>query len=98
MSDFCPEHGANLCMCYDCVSEPFQEEIEALEKQIEALKWISVKDRLPENYETVLFFNSNKFYAIGHIDKFLWIDNTTHAEILGVTHWVPLPEPPEVGN
>ena len=34
MSDFCPKHGANLCMCYDCVSEPFQEEIIALEKQI----------------------------------------------------------------
>ena len=43
MSDFCPEHGANLCMCYDCVSEPFQEEIEALEKQIEAMRKCYIK-------------------------------------------------------
>ena len=43
MSDFCPKHGANLCMCYDCVSEPFQEEIEALEKQIEAMRKCYIK-------------------------------------------------------
>ena len=63
--------------------------------------WISVKDRMPEINEPILFtgkntignrypaqkgyFSGDEWYSFGLIDK--CSD--------GVTHWMPLPEPPE---
>ena len=60
------------------------------------MKWISVKDRLPENDDTVLTYTSLG-YSFNH---FLNItDNGKKKNIWNgcakVTHWMPLPEPPE---
>ena len=54
--------------------------------------WISVKDRLPEKDEYVLCFCNigDGFQAIFHYGKERKFDGTA------VTHWMPLPEPPEV--
>lgn len=49
--------------------------------------WISVKDRLPENDEPVVYW-STKLEDLGITCKpDFYID--------GVTHWMPLPEPPK---
>ncbi len=69
-------------------------------------KWISVKDKLPEPSEAVIF--SFKGYAVcGYmINRDAWyefclINNSTDrveaAPIMGdrVKYWMPLPEPPE---
>ncbi len=67
-------------------------------------KWISVKDKLPDNYVEVLYFcindNGTKEIMIGHRDKGYW----THCcmfystlflnDLVTVTHWMPLPEMP----
>lgn len=56
--------------------------------------WISVKDRLPEKTMLVLGV------VHGHVGELAYINNRNLFErrerpIEGVTHWVPLPEPPK---
>lgn len=55
-------------------------------------KWVSVKDRLPEKDEYVLCFCNigDGFQAIFHYGKERKFNGTA------VTHWMPLPKPPEV--
>lgn len=55
-------------------------------------EWISVKDRLPEKDEYVLCFCNigDGFQAIFHYGKERKFNGTA------VTHWMPLPKPPEV--
>jgi phosphoribulokinase len=62
-------------------------------------EWISVKDRLPEPMQTVLVFEAHKQrgriretrISVDFRDSVGWYQ-------LGVTvtHWMPLPDPPEV--
>ena len=60
-------------------------------------KWISVKDRLPEEYTrvieymawkamTAIEYQNGKWYSIGHLEP---------LPDAAVTYWMPLPEPPE---
>ena len=68
-------------------------------------EWISVKDRLPEGEEDVLVCLTSKELVVGAFvetpisDDRLWM--LSHGEDFyafsscGVTHWMPLPEPPE---
>lgn len=69
-------------------------------------KWISVKERLPEkrhqrDTESVDVFLYSAFYKttdIGHYDyhwKTFFADD--YSRLGHVTHWMPLPEPPEGG-
>lgn len=64
--------------------------------------WISVEDRLPMLGERVLFAGGC-FVGEGYLDnRDVW--NRYYGgsvfDILGVcvTHWMPLPEPPEIGG
>ena len=61
-------------------------------------EWISVKDRLPENEKYVLVYSQDGGVAEGKYNarfkewvQFRW--NVT--ELKNVTHWMPMPEPPE---
>lgn len=61
--------------------------------------WISVKDRLPQVKEDVLIYDSHhrniyKAWYIGDID--VWFSNEYLPQFINITHWMPLPEPPEV--
>ena len=57
-----------------------------------ATKWISVKDRLPENYETVIISREDCHEAcIGWLIDGSWsVPKGVH-----VTHWMQLPELPK---
>lgn len=53
--------------------------------------WISVKDKTPEDGVEVLVWDDGGF---AYIDT--WIGHTwKFGGDFGVTHWMPLPEPPE---
>lgn len=56
-------------------------------------EWISVKDRLPEQYSFVLSFNG---LGVGEafFDGWRFL-GACKDEILSTTHWMPLPEPPK---
>ena len=63
-------------------------------------RWISVKDRLPEPFETVLVQMplENPLPTVGW--GFIkgdgeWYCNHFNRDKDEVTHWMPLPEPPE---
>jgi len=64
--------------------------------QAAAPQWISVKDRLPDSTPMVLA-NCSDGYELayyGNYGKGQWT-NTLGTEHLNVTHWMPLPKPPE---
>ena len=86
-----------------CTAERRKECIQDM-KSVLVNKWISVKDRLPEEGVPVLICTSyNKFATVkcytgddGHIEFVDWmrVEHTYGS----VTHWRPLPEPPEENN
>lgn len=58
-------------------------------------KWISVRDRVPEDQDEVLVCTRSKNGA-RNIDKGYWsIDRFIHRGCADVTHWMPLPELPK---
>ena len=65
----------------------------------EMSKWVSVKDRLPENDTRVLAYCKDRCI---HDVKWRWADNAWYDKgsaavyLAGfVTHWLPMPEPPK---
>jgi hypothetical protein len=63
--------------------------IDALEQDI---GWISVKDRMPEEGVDVLVYLNRKDADVDFVDK---SGNFFYYDEGKVTHWRPLPEPPE---
>lgn len=54
-------------------------------------EWISVKDRLPERYQKVIFYRKDEF-----LDEVECGDFEYHWDLSNVQYWMPLPKPPEV--
>jgi hypothetical protein len=62
--------------------------------QLTLSEWISIDDRLPKIAEDVIVFSDDKF----QIDIGFFMNNKWHSdrgELPTVTHWMPLPKPPE---
>lgn len=56
--------------------------------------WVSVDARLPEEDVEVLgVCDDGFFWVTSHHNSFFTDD---HYEFVEITHWMPLPEPPEV--
>lgn len=84
-----------------CVLEDLNE-LQKLANNPDAVRttahWISVKDRLPKVKEDVLIYDSHhrniyKAWYIGDID--VWFSNEYLPQFINITHWMPLPKPPE---
>ena len=63
--------------------------------------WISVQDRLPEvGGYVVCIAKRNPFSRfmpmVARIEKNGWVNPMTEQYISEVTHWMPMPEPPEM--
>ena len=69
-----------------------------------SMHWISVNERLPEEqYSSVIFTDGKKtYYGFSTVSKFYDADDDnayTNAYTTDeVTHWMPLPEPPEMNE
>ena len=59
-------------------------------------RWIHVSERLPEDGESVLacFEKSGGVGCATFVERYKWFE--TDRGCFGATHWMPLPEPPEV--
>lgn len=68
--------------------------------------WISVKDRLPDNDDTVMIFPTVNLGNVTYVGQYLpwskqWIATSyepnygDNEEVIQPTHWQPLPEPPK---
>ena len=59
-------------------------------------EWISVKDRLPEQYAVVIVYDGEQ---VGEAEfngvDFGWVES---EDLAFATHWMPFPEPPEKNN
>lgn len=62
-------------------------------------RWIPVTERLPEIHEEVLVYRSGDGICLDSLEKNgLWeLDLFTVSDLTQVTHWMPLPQPPEDG-
>ncbi|EMX4876977.1 DUF551 domain-containing protein [Escherichia coli] len=58
--------------------------------------WISCSDRMPDNNHDVLFFDVWGYIRIGWFsaDDWSWFTSDDGC-CMEVTHWMPLPEPPQ---
>lgn len=54
--------------------------------------WISVEERLPEHGEHVLVYSSKYYPIVECRDLVTYMRMGNYS---GVTHWMPLPEPPK---
>lgn len=59
-------------------------------------EWISVKDRLPKNDNRVLVYMHENRLSYTKIDTDRLVNGEWVRWSDTVTHWQPLPEPPEV--
>lgn len=63
-------------------------------------KWISVEDRLPDYYKPVLVICNNTpsmniVWLASDGDRYFYTELNSDRIISNVTHWMPLPEPPQ---
>ena len=86
-----PEHRENYDGM-DEVNEACRMGMEALERT----RWIPVSERLPEDGETVLTYKNGQFDVLKYeMRRNGWICGGWFWSRATVTHWMPLPEPPE---
>ena len=79
--------------------------IAELEKEVElarAAGWISVKDRLPDKSGSYLVMLDNVLAThlamnvhYWNAKDGYWRGSEAHSRIVGISHWMPLPEPPK---
>ena len=98
-----PNDTTRLAACRACLSIlGDKQQVPTIEPAAQSPRWISVTERLPEKDKDVLVYAITKFIGGSKIaiDKLeegechpIWL--YTHGWF-EVTHWMPLPEPPEV--
>lgn len=86
---WCAEHTCHLQMT--CHANAFLAGYAAAQP-----KWISVKERLPENGQLVWTYSDDKQSSYGMMLRHgVWEVIRDGCELVEVTHWMPLPEPPK---
>ncbi len=89
-------------ICSKClITEVYETYEEAVEKwNARHSAWIPCSERLPDDYKKVLIYGKETGVLIGFFTSYknLYISDNgnTATRISAITHWMPLPEPPEM--
>ena len=94
--------GYTTHLAYGGKGDPAEEvSLDALAMAISALeqtRWISVKNRLPEDGEIVLCNTKHRETMVLQKDShkyYTWVSDQASYIVSYVTHWMPLPKPPK---
>ena len=86
-------------MC-ECIDEEAAPVICDALNAADCFRWIPVSERLPEELTTVLVYSPDAPFAPSGIDLASQMDGDSwmlsDGRLAKPTHWMPLPEPPEV--
>ena len=77
--------------CKSCGIHDMLEEVEAYPAADVRPRWIPVTERLPKEDEAVLTWGKHKTHLLD------WLHDGRWCCFGEVTHWMPLPEPPDCG-
>ena len=93
-------HKSCSVLCTNCKADiaPCRTEEQATEAWNKRTPgWISVKDRLPETRNPVLVTNEYGDFYLANCSSGIWTEHFREkANFISVTHWMPIPEPPEM--
>ena len=95
--------GKSACWAYDDITDVDYIDYEETAKNLIAngvtiQRWIPVTERLPETFATVLIYTGSKVHEAFLQKDRKWLavfGDSLIIESSDVTHWMPLPEPPE---
>jgi len=94
--------GDEAVAAVERIGKDWREQLEQAASEIEELQeqvpqWISVSQRLPEEYERVIGWRAGLVRAgeVWRNESGGWLCGDCEPAG-GITHWMPLPEPPEV--
>jgi hypothetical protein len=105
--------GDTMCednVCSKCgykfprpLEDALRAELAAKDAEIARRKPIPVSERMPKYFDEVLFYDGiADTWTMGYLNKGQWtaIDMLYwhDGDFARVTHWMPLPEPPEVND
>lgn len=90
---------------YESIAKSLNESVELVRK-LQSSRWIPVTERLPESFGDDVLVTDGEDYAVGFWREdakawdsadFGWLENRSEPPfgIHTVTHWMPMPEPPE---
>lgn len=90
----------------NCDVIPTTPKFDTAEKAVKAWNtrasgWISCSERMPEDNVDVLVYDDGILIARYNADEKYtsgWMESFECYPLTNVTHWMPLPEPPEVTN
>jgi len=63
-----------------------------------SLAWIPVTERLPANDLMVLVWSNSNGLHLAYLDSFRQWRDDDHNPGKKITHWMPPPEPPNMGS
>lgn len=91
----CPYYDDHEYLCFTLIARDALELLKGQEPTVSG--WVSVKDRMPKQNGDYLAYTRDGIVWPYFFMAGVWEDalgNSTDT----VTHWMPLPEPPEVKN
>lgn len=92
----CPYDDVRNKPAHECIQSMTKDALDLI-KHLEAKqsKWIKVEERLPEKPGTYVAYALGMHLVLEFDENEDWWDEEYNRYNVSITHWMPLPEPPE---